>query len=183
MEKEPHPIPRWIIVSAGTGGTSATIGRYIRYTQKSTRLCVPDPENSVFYDYYQNGDTGLIGDKSSRIEGIGRPRVEPSFMRHVVDRMERIDDKASFAAMFKLSDILQRKVGGSTGTNFYCACQLMAEMAKKGEKGSVVSMICDSGDRYLDTYHNAQWLAQHVGDISHYEQLMADFYSLGSWPD
>ncbi len=30
MRNEPHPVPRFIVMSAGTGGTSATIGRYIR---------------------------------------------------------------------------------------------------------------------------------------------------------
>ena len=48
-----HPLPRWIVVGAGTGGTSATIGRYIRYRREAlavTRLAVVDPEGSVFYD-------------------------------------------------------------------------------------------------------------------------------------
>ena len=181
MSKEPHPVPKWVIVSAGTGGTSATIGRYIRYTQQASRLCVPDPEHSVFYDYYQQHDATITSSHGSRIEGIGRPRVEPSFVSQVVDRMERVPDKASFAAMQQLSNILQRKVGGSTGTNFYCACMLMAEMAAKGESGSVVSMICDSGERYQDTYHNSQWLVQHVGDISEYTEQLATFYQLGKW--
>ncbi len=181
MEKEPYPEPTWVVVSAGTGGTSATIGRYIRYTQKSSLLCVPDPENSVFYDYYQQHDSTLTSTKGSRIEGIGRPRVEPSFVSQVVDRMERIPDKASFAAMIQLSELLQRKVGGSTGTNFYCACMLMAEMAAKGQKGSIVSMICDSGERYKNTYHNPQWLNQHVGDLGDYIQQLDSFYHSGSW--
>ena len=43
MGQEPHPIPDWIVVGAGTGGTSATIGRYIRYRRHATRLCVVDP--------------------------------------------------------------------------------------------------------------------------------------------
>jgi cysteine synthase A len=43
-------------MSAGTGGTSATIGRYIRYRNLATRLCVVDVEHSVFYDAYCTGD-------------------------------------------------------------------------------------------------------------------------------
>src|SRR5690606_24169098 len=31
LAQERHPIPRWIVVGAGTGGTSATFGRYVRY--------------------------------------------------------------------------------------------------------------------------------------------------------
>jgi cysteine synthase A len=43
MSRERHPVPRWIVVGAGTGGTSATIGRYLRYQRHATQLCVADP--------------------------------------------------------------------------------------------------------------------------------------------
>jgi cysteine synthase A len=46
MAREAHPVPAWIVVGAGTGGTSATIGRYIRYRRLATRLCLADPEAS-----------------------------------------------------------------------------------------------------------------------------------------
>src|SRR5699024_5912945 len=48
MAQERYPIPRWIVVSAGTGGTSATFGRYVRYRRHPTEVCVVDPENSAF---------------------------------------------------------------------------------------------------------------------------------------
>ncbi len=51
MKDEPFPIPTWIVVGAGTGGTSATIGRYVRYQRHPTRICLADPENSVFHEY------------------------------------------------------------------------------------------------------------------------------------
>lgn len=56
MSREAFPTPSWIVVSAGTGGTSATIGRFIRYQCHTTQLCVADPEHSVFYDSYLSGD-------------------------------------------------------------------------------------------------------------------------------
>src|SRR4029450_5278531 len=46
MALEPFPVPTWIVMGAGTGGTSATIGRYIRYKCKDTQLCVVDPSHS-----------------------------------------------------------------------------------------------------------------------------------------
>ena len=49
MALERHPVPAWIVVGAGTGGTSATIGRYVRFGRYATRLCVVDPEDSIFY--------------------------------------------------------------------------------------------------------------------------------------
>src|SRR5690606_19499918 len=42
LERERHPIPEWIVVGAGTGGTSATFGRYVRYRQHPSRVAVVD---------------------------------------------------------------------------------------------------------------------------------------------
>jgi cysteine synthase len=124
MGLERYPAPAWVVVSAGTGGTSSTIGRYMRYSQRApaaTRLCVVDPENSVFFDSYRTGDRGLRIDTSSRIEGIGRPRVESSFIASVIDRMIRAPDSASIATIHWLETVIGRKCGGSTGTNLYAA--------------------------------------------------------------
>ena len=59
MARERHPVPRWIVVGAGTGGTSATIGRYVRYQRHATRVCVADPAGSVFSAYHRTGDASL----------------------------------------------------------------------------------------------------------------------------
>lgn len=160
MEQERFPDPAWIVVGAGTGGTSATIGRYIRYCRKPSMLCVSEPENSVNSEYFRTGDASLKCDVPSRIEGIGRPQVEPSFIREVIDRVIQVPDEVSIATIRFLSTILNRKVGASTGTNLWAALELMMEMRDAGESGSVVTLICDSGDRYLDTYYNDEWVAE-----------------------
>ncbi|GGB63520.1 PLP-dependent cysteine synthase family protein [Shewanella inventionis] len=179
MEKEPHPIPSWIVMSPGTGGTSATIGRYIRYQQRATQLCVVDPENSVFYDYFQRGDASIMSNKSSKIEGIGRPRVEPSFIAGVVDSMLQIPDAASIATIQWLEQLIGRKTGASTGTNLYGALLLATKMRQAGESGSIVTLICDAGERYLDTYYNPQWIDTHIGCFEHYRQKLENFNDSG----
>ena len=158
MKHETHPIPKWIVTGAGTGGTSATLGRYVRYEQHNTQICVVDPENSVFYDYWKNDDSELCSEFGSRVEGIGRPRVEPSFLRNIVDHMIQVPDAGSFAAMNILTSLINKRVGGSTGTNFWGVLQLAQEMRAKNESGSIVTLICDSGERYLNTYYNEEWL-------------------------
>ena len=165
MSLERHPIPHWIVVGAGTGGTSATIGRFLRYQRYASQLCVPDPEGSVFALHHQSGATALTA-AGSRIEGIGRPRVEASFIRTVIDRMETVLNKDSIAAMLALSNLLGRKVGPSTGTNFVGMLTLAAEMRASHTQGSIVSLLCDSGDRYLPTYHDADWVYRNFGDCA-----------------
>ncbi len=163
MSHERHPIPRWVVVGAGTGGTSATIGRYIRYQRYATEVCVPDPVGSVFGAYHRSGDASITA-VGSRIEGIGRPRVEASFIRTLVDRMLEVTDVDSVAAMRALSALLGRKVGPSTGTNFIGMLTLAQEMRTRGEQGSILSLLCDAGERYLPTYHHAPWVSQTLGD-------------------
>lgn len=179
MRLEPHPIPAWIVMSAGTGGTSATIGRYIRYCHHDTQLCVADPENSVFYDYYRERDPTLTTGDSSRIEGIGRPRVEPSFLPSVVDRMIKVPDAASVATIHFLETLLDRKCGGSTGTNLYAVFRLVTELRDVYGPCSVVTLICDSGDRYLDTYYNSQWLDRCGLDTAPYRDKLERFRETG----
>lgn len=173
MRNEPHPVPRFIVMSAGTGGTSATIGRYIRCQGYDTQLMVVDPENSVFLPYWQDRGASLRSPVGSKIEGIGRPRVEPSFIPDVVDEMLRVPDAASVAAAHWLETQLGRKVGASTGTNMWGVLQLAARMREAGETGAIVTLLCDSGDRYLDTYYHPAWVSDHIGDLTPWSAAIA----------
>ena len=181
MQGETHPVPDWVVMSAGTGGTSATIGRYIRYRNLATRLCVVDVEHSVFYDAWLSGDLGATCRQGSRIEGIGRPRVEPSFIPGVIDHMLRIPDAASIAAMHVLSERLFRRVGGSTGTNFFGLCWIAANLLREGREGSLVTLICDSGDRYASTYYDPAWLAEAGLEIEPYRRMLEHFLDTGEY--
>ena len=165
MARERHPVPRWIVVGAGTGGTSATIGRYLRYQRHASQLCVADPEGSVFAAYHRSGDATLTA-PGSRIEGIGRPRVEPSFIPSLVDRMIEVPNADSLAAMNALSALLGRRVGPSTGTNLVAMLTLAQEMRARGETGAILSLLCDSGERYRPTYFDADWASAQFGDCA-----------------
>jgi cysteine synthase A len=181
LREEQHPIPEWIVVGAGTGGTSATIGRFIRYRRHATRLCVVDPENSAFFPAYAQGRRDVVTGMSSRIEGIGRPRVEPSFLPDVVDRMVVVPDAASIAAAHHVSAVLGRRVGPSTGTNVWGAFGLLAEMVAQKRSGSVVTLLADSGDRYADTYFSEEWLTQSGLKDSALAAVLVEFERSGLW--
>jgi cysteine synthase A len=178
---ERHPVPAWIVVGAGTGGTSATIGRYARYRQLTTKLCVVDPEGSAFWPAYVSGDWTVSTGRGSRIEGIGRPRVEASFQPTVVDRMVQVPDAASLAAMRAGSAVLGRRVGGSTGTNLCGAFGLIAEMLAAGREGSVVTLICDGGERYADTYYSDAWVAAQGIALEPQLAAIEAFLATGIW--
>ena len=179
MALERHPEPAWIVATAGTGGTSATIARYVRYTQRATAVCVADPENSAFLDGWRTGDASVTTARGSRIEGIGRQRVEPSFVPGAVDRMMRVPDAASIATIRVLERMLGRRTGASTGTGTWAAFRIVAEMVAAGERGSVVTLLCDPGERYLDKYYSDAWLAAEGIDIRPYTERLERFLATG----
>jgi len=174
LASERHPVPRWIVLGAGTGGTSTTFGRYVRYKRHGTEVCVVDPEGSAFFDGWASGDVASAQAPGSRIEGIGRPRVEPSFVPEVVDRMLRVPDAASVAAARWLLRRTGWSAGGSTGTNLVGALHLVAEMVAAGESGSVVTLLCDRGDRYTDTYFDDAWVSGQGLDLAPWDTWLAE---------
>jgi cysteine synthase len=181
MGLEQHPVPAWVVVGAGTGGTSATIGRYARLMKYPTRLCVVDPEDSIFYSSW-TGDPSLFTGRPSRIEGIGRQRVEPSFLPDIVDHMIQVPDAASIATMRFVRERTGRSVGGSTGTNVWGAFLLVAEMLAAGERGSVVTLICDGGDRYAGTYYCDEWVREQDLELAPYTDALETFLASGRSP-
>jgi cysteine synthase A len=183
MSAERHPVPTWVVVSAGTGGTSATIGRYLRYRRHPTSLLVADPEGSAFLDGWEQDRSDVVTGVSSRIEGIGRPRVEPSFVGGVIDDMMRVPDAASIATMRWTSDRLGRLVGGSTGTNVWASLSLATRMRQAGESGSIVTLLCDAGERYLSTYYDDAWLAARGIDLAPWTERLAEYDATGLLPD
>ena len=181
MSSERYPVPRWIVTGAGTGGTSATIGRFIRYRRRDTGLCVVDPENSAFFEGWADGAPDTFSDRGSRIEGIGRPRVEPSFVGGVVDRMIRVPDAASVAAARHLCATTGRRAGGSTGTNLWGSLQLACEMRAAGERGSIVTLLCDRGDRYEHSVYSEAWVGEHDLDVTGYRVELDRILADGTW--
>lgn len=180
LAAERHPVPTWIVATAGTGGTSATLARYVRYAQATTGICVADPENSAFFPGWRDGDPAAVTNTGSRIEGIGRQRVEPSFVPGAIDRMMRVPDAASIAGIRVLERLLGRRAGASTGTGLWAAFRIIAEMRARGEHGSVVGLLCDPGERYLEKYYADTWLSTQGIDITPYVERIERFLVTGS---
>lgn len=92
--------------------------------------------------------------------------------------MIKVNDAASIATMRWLTRILGRKCGASTGTNLYASLNLAKELSENKKSGSIVTMICDSGERYLNTYYNDNWLNKEGIDINPYLKELNESYQL-----
>lgn len=178
MAREEHAIPHWFVCGAGTGGTASTIGRFLRYRNHPTRLCLADPSSSVFHRIVARSEIkGAY--RPSLVEGIGRGRNEPSFIPALIDRAVAVPDAFSIAAARVLSRRLGKLCGGSTGTSIAAAALLASEMIRQGIGGSIATILCDSGKRYESTIFADSWLQQQGMKIASEQKLFEEFLFKG----
>ena len=183
LEQETDPQPAWIVCGAGTGGTSATIGRYVRYRGLPTQLCVAEPTGGAFAQGWRSADRAACASRPTVIEGIGRSRVEPGFLFDIVDDVIEVPDAASIAAAWQLERLFGRRYGGSSGTNLVACLQLAARMHARGQRGSIVSLLCDRGERYDSTLFNPGWLRSRQVDIAPWNAALQATLADGRWHD
>lgn len=183
--------PTWFVAGAGSGGTATSIARYIRKwadegNRGLARLAVVDPEDSVLFEWYESGDTEATVSKGSRIEGIGsRGPVKFgstfSLLREGVNRIIKVPDADSIAAMKLVSRLIGQDVGPSTGTNFCGALHLADELTIRGESGSIVTIVCDGGSRYRDNYYNPTWLREAGLESQTRLNRIETYWATGKW--
>ncbi|MEU5866798.1 pyridoxal-phosphate dependent enzyme [Nonomuraea sp. NPDC047529] len=156
--------PDWVVTGAGTGATSATLGAVAG--QFGCRVAVADPDNSAYFPGWTLDVPDYATGMPSRIEGVGRPRVEPGFRPDLVDLVVPVPDAASVAGARLIREVTGLPVGGSSGTALWAALDLAARMRARGETGTVVSLVGDAADRHLATYHDDAWAAAKGLDVA-----------------
>jgi cysteine synthase A len=75
-----------------------------------------------------------------------------------------------------------RSVGGSTGTNVWGAFLLLGELLARGERGSIVTLICDGGGRYSGTYYSDEWVGDQGFELAPYTEALEAFLERGAFP-
>ena len=142
LEQIDGPIGAFVS-GAGTGGTLTGVGRRLKAHDPRTRIVLADPLGSGLADWVE---TGVLGpDRPYLVEGIGASRVPANLDRRVIDSVERVSDAESFAMVSRLAREEGLGVGGSAGANLVAALRLAA---RGGLHGPVVTLLCDSWDRY-----------------------------------
>ncbi|KAB1904218.1 pyridoxal-phosphate dependent enzyme [Micromonospora sp. AMSO1212t] len=176
-----RPEPAWIVTGAGTGATSRAIGRYLRRHGHATRLAVVDAENSAYFPGWATGCRDYATGMPSRIEGIGRPRMEPAFDPDVVDLVIPVPDVSSVAAMRYLATAGGVAAGPSTGACLWGACHLVNRMSQAGESGAVVIVAADGAEPYRRSYYDDEWVAGKRWDLTEPTLRLERFMRTGDW--
>jgi cystathionine beta-synthase len=144
-----------VVVGVGSGGTLTGIGRFMQRASPKTAMILADPEGSVLAPYIESGRMGTAG--SWAVEGIGEDFVPPNADLSLVEMAYAIPDAESFAMARELLRAEGVLAGSSSGTLLAAALRYCrAQDAPK----RVVSLVCDSGAKYLSKVFNPTFLAQ-----------------------
>jgi cysteine synthase len=139
--------------AAGTGGTLAGVGLGLKEQREDIVVALTDPHGAALYEYYARGE--LKAEGSSVAEGIGQSRITANLESAPVDTQFRISDEEGLTQVHALMRE-GLSVGLSSGINVAGAMALAREL---GSGRTVVTILCDSGLRYLSTLSNPEWLA------------------------
>lgn len=139
--------------AVGTGGTLAGVSKYLKEKKEDIKIFLSDPYGSALYNYYKKDE--LKAEGNSITEGIGQGRITENLKYLVVDDAVRINDKEALEMIFKLLKEEGLFLGGSSGINV-CGAIKMAE--KLGPGHNIVTILCDSGQRYQSKIWNKSFL-------------------------
>jgi cysteine synthase len=141
------------VCATGTGGTLAGVARFLKEQKPDVRIVLADPHGSALYDFVKTGELSLTG--SSITEGIGSSRVTANLDGAPIDDAVRIDDPTCVAMVYRLLREEGWFVGGSSGINVAAAVEVARQM---GPGHTIVTLLCDRGNLYLERLFNADWL-------------------------
>lgn len=125
------------VAGVGTGGTLTGAGRVFKAQLDQVKLIAVEPQNSAVLS---GGEPGMHG-----VQGLGAGFVPPILDRKIVDEVATVSDVAAERMARRLAREEGLLVGPSSGANVHVAC----EVAARFTSGNVVTVLCDSGERYL----------------------------------
>ncbi|MES2700469.1 MAG: cysteine synthase A [Pseudomonadota bacterium] len=144
--------------AVGTGGTLAGTGMGLKAFDENIRVALTDPFGAALYNYYANGE--LKAEGSSVAEGIGQGRITANLEGAPIDTQFRISDEEGLEWVARLLREEGLCLGLSSGINVAGAVALGCQLVAEGrEDARVVTILCDTGFRYLSSLYNAEWLA------------------------
>jgi cystathionine beta-synthase len=145
------------VVGVGSGGTITGLSRFFNRVRprRGVEMILADPEGSILYEYVKTNKIVEAG--SWAVEGIGEDFVpDIADLSYVTEAFE-IPDAESFAVARELLRKEGILGGSSTGTLVAGALRYCRQQTKRKR---VVTIICDTGNKYLSKMYNDFWMAE-----------------------
>jgi cystathionine beta-synthase len=144
------------VAGAGTGGTVSGAGKYLKEKNPAIRVIAGDPIGSLYTHYHKSGAMGE--GHPYKVEGIGGDKIPTTLWFDYVDEFRQVPDRTSFTMARRLAREEGILVGGSAGLNVYLALEVAREVDRAD--ALVVTILCDTGERYLSKLFNDEWMQE-----------------------
>lgn len=143
------------VAGTGTGGTISGVGKFIKEKTDNIKIVGVDPIGSVHYDYFYTKK--LVTPQIYKVEGLGEDILCEALDFSVIDEMRQTNDKQAFSMARRLVREEGLFCGGSSGALVHVACEIAKEI---GPQKTVVTLLTDSGSRYISKFLNDDWMKQ-----------------------
>jgi cystathionine beta-synthase len=144
------------VCSPGTGGTVSGAGRYLKEKNAAVRVIAGDPVGSIYTEYAR---THCKGEGFPyKVEGIGGDKIPTSLHFDVIDEWAFVSDAEAFQVSRHLTREEGLFTGGSTGVNVKVALDIARRL--DDPEAMVVTILCDSGERYLSKLYDDNWMRE-----------------------
>jgi cystathionine beta-synthase len=144
------------VAGCGTGGTVSGTGKYLKEQNPKIRVVAGDPQGSVYTGYYRNHK--LPEGHPYKVEGIGGDKIHSTIWFDYIDEFRQVSDRDAFAMARRLARQEGILVGGSAGLNVVLALDVAREI--DDPNACVVTILCDTGERYLSKLFNDEWMQE-----------------------
>jgi cystathionine beta-synthase len=145
-----------LVAGAGTGGTVSGAGRFLKERHPAIRVVAGDPVGSIYTHYAR---TRTMGEGFPyKVEGIGGDKIPTTIWWDAIDEFRQLPDKEALGMARRLAREEGILVGGSAGLNVALALQVAREV--DDPDACVVTILCDTGERYLSKLFNDEWMQE-----------------------
>lgn len=145
------------VASVGTGGTLAGNTLFLKERNPKIAAVCADPYGAAMWSWFTRGDLTRV-DGNSVAEGIGQTRVTKNLEGITVDHAYRIADQTALTILYQLLREEGLFLGLSAGVNIAGAVRYARE---HGPGKTIVTIFCDSGNKYQSKIYNPAWLKEH----------------------
>ena len=143
------------VAASGTGGTLAGVSEYLKSQNPDVRTVLADPPGSALYEFIRNGVVKATG-SGSITEGIGIGRVTANMQDAPIDDAVHVEDAETVSYVYRLLREEGLFVSSTSGINVAGAVRVARQL---GRGSTVVTVLCDTGSKYLSRLFNREWLA------------------------
>lgn len=144
------------VASAGTGGTVSGAGKYLKERNPAIKVIAGDPVGSLYAGYSR---TKTLGEGFPyKVEGIGGDKIPSTIWFEYIDEYRSIPDGLAMMTARRCAREEGILIGGSAGLNVALALEVARELDDPA--ACVVTILCDTGERYLSKVFNDEWMQE-----------------------